>query len=84
MIKIESLKASPDWKVFYTLSNGEERSSDLKNFLQFDVFRELSEPKEFMKIHNGGYFVEWDAGCDLSLDTLNKNSILIRDKQIAA
>jgi len=84
MVKIETLNATPDWKIFYTLSNGEERSSDLKHFLQFDVFKELSEPEEFLKIHNGGYFVEWDSGCDLSLDTLNKNSILLKDKQIAA
>jgi len=28
------------------------------------------DKKEFEQIYNGGYFIEWDCGADLSADTI--------------
>jgi hypothetical protein len=32
---------------------------------------------EFQKVSNGGYFVEWDSGADLSADTIEARWQLI-------
>ena len=43
---------------------------DASPFLQSEAFLPLKDQKEFEKIHNGGYFIEWDCGADLSADTI--------------
>ncbi len=43
---------------------------DVSPFLQSEAFLPLKDQREFEKIHNGGYFVEWDCGADLSADTI--------------
>jgi hypothetical protein len=35
-----------------------------------EAFRSLEDSAAFKKVHNGGYFVEWEAEADLSADTL--------------
>lgn len=34
------------------------------------TFALLKEKSEFERIHNGGYFIEWECGADLSADTI--------------
>jgi hypothetical protein len=70
MFKIVSIKTSDDWKINFTLGSGESRSVDIRPFLQYEAFEDLRDIAEFHKIRNGGYYVEWDSGADLSLDTL--------------
>jgi len=43
---------------------------DVKPYLEYDAFEPLKKISEFMKISNGGYFVEWECGADLSADTI--------------
>lgn len=43
---------------------------NVKPYLKYEVFEPLIEMEEFMKISNGGYFVEWECGADLSADTI--------------
>jgi hypothetical protein len=43
---------------------------NVKPYLKYEVFRPLKEITQFMKITNGGYFVEWECGADLSADTI--------------
>jgi hypothetical protein len=38
--------------------------------LSDEAFEELRDPEEFAKVTNGGYFVEWACGADLSADTI--------------
>ena len=35
-----------------------------------EAFEALRDEKEFFDIVNGGYFVEWGCGADLSADTI--------------
>ncbi len=37
--------------------------------LDYEAFEKLRNPDEFMKVRNGGYFIEWECGADLSADT---------------
>jgi len=43
---------------------------NIKPYLKYEAFQPLKEISEFMKISNGGYFVEWECGADLSADTI--------------
>lgn len=59
-----------DWKFSVVADDGRTGQSDVRPYLQFEAFEELKDIAEFMKIKNGGYFVEWDCGADLSADTI--------------
>jgi hypothetical protein len=43
---------------------------DVRPYLAYEAFEDLRRPSEFMKVINGGYFVEWECGADLSADTI--------------
>ena len=43
---------------------------DLKPYLGGEVFAPLQDRLEFSAVHNGGYFLEWPCGADLSADTI--------------
>ena len=43
---------------------------DVRPYLADEAFEDLRRPGEFVKVFNGGYFVEWDCGADLSADTI--------------
>jgi hypothetical protein len=35
-------------------------------YLQYEAFEDLRDVSAFMKVSNGGYFVEWDCGAELN------------------
>jgi hypothetical protein len=43
---------------------------DITPFLESEAFEPLKNREEFERIHNGGYFIEWACGADLSADTI--------------
>jgi hypothetical protein len=43
---------------------------DVSPYLQDEAFERLRDAAEFDKVINGGYFVEWACGADLSSDTI--------------
>ena len=43
---------------------------DVGPYLESEAFLPLKDRKEFEQVHNGGYFVEWRCGADLSADTI--------------
>ena len=43
---------------------------DVSPYLGSEAFAPLKEGDNFQKIINGGYFVEWECGADLSADTI--------------
>lgn len=43
---------------------------DVSPYLKSEAFIELMNDDNFVKIHNGKYFIEWDCGADLSSDTI--------------
>lgn len=76
---IKGIRTTENWELIISLENGEARIFDAKPYLQFEAFLELNEMSEFQKISNGKYFVEWESGADLSLDTLMAHSKIIED-----
>ena len=67
---IKSIKANDDYSLQVIFEDGLEGSVDIKPYLADEAFGCLNDIHEFKKIHNGGYFVEWLCGADLSADTL--------------
>ena len=43
---------------------------DASPYLESEVFSGLKEEQVFERVTNGGYFIEWECGADLSADTI--------------
>lgn len=81
---IKSVTTSNNWELVYSLDNGEERLFDVKPYLKDEAFQELNDISQFSKINNGRYFVEWECGADLCIDTLNAHSTLLKQARLVA
>lgn len=60
----------PNWKLYIAAEDGRIGYFDVSPYLKYEAFEPLRDLTEFKKIHNGGYFIEWDCGADLSADTI--------------
>jgi len=59
-----------DYILFVQTEDGATGIFDLKPYLGGEVFTPLKDYAEFLTVHNGGYFLEWPCGADLSADTI--------------
>lgn len=59
-----------DHVLFVASEDGSTGLFDVKPYLKGEVFAALQDHEEFTAIHNGGYFLEWACGADLSADTI--------------
>jgi len=78
---ISQVTAEIDYKIQIISDDGKKGLFDVKPYLELEAFSKLREEEEFSKIMNGGYFIEWDCGADLSADTIE--SKLLPNKQDA-
>jgi len=69
-MRIAELYPQPNWMLSIVADDGRVGSFDVRPYLKDEAFEDLRDQSEFMKIFNGGYFVEWDCGADLSADTI--------------
>ena len=69
-MRIMELQAEPNWVLSIVTDDGRIGRFDVSPYLQYEAFEALRDQNEFMKVVNGGYFVEWDCGADLSADTI--------------
>lgn len=69
-MKIEHLSIDFDWMLTIVAGDGRTGRFDVKPYLEFEAFQPLRDVEEFRKLFNGGYFVEWECGADLSADTI--------------
>jgi hypothetical protein len=69
-MKIAELRPQPNWMLSIVADDGRVGSFDVSPYLGDEAFEDLRDHSEFMKVVNGGYFVEWDCGADLSADTI--------------
>jgi len=75
-MNIAQLTPHPDWKFSVVTGDGRTGQFDVRPYLQLEAFEELKDVAEFMKIKNGGYFVEWECGADLSADTIEAKMVM--------
>lgn len=69
-MRIIKTEAQAGWKLVITAADGRQGCFDVGPYLQYEAFKPLADHQEFCKVANGGYFVEWACGADLSADTI--------------
>jgi len=69
-MRIKELRPQPEWRLSIVADDGRVGILDVRPYLEYQAFDGLRDPDEFMKVVNGGYFVEWECGADLSADTI--------------
>lgn len=69
-MKINEVTPLSDHTLKIVSDEGVSGIFNIKPYLVYEAFQPLKEISEFMKIYNGGYFVEWECGADLSADTI--------------
>lgn len=71
MLTITQIVPNKDWTLDVTFADGSRRIFDVKPLLENEAFEELKDIGLFHRVRNGGYFVEWPTGADLSADTFS-------------
>ena len=74
---IKSVSAAPNWTLAITATDGRIGEFDVSPYLGYEAFNALQDTAEFMKVTNGGYFVEWPCGADLSADTIEAKMVAV-------
>ena len=69
-MKIVQVCPQANWVLSIVAEDGRMGKFDVRPYLADEAFEDLRHPSEFVKVFNGGYFVEWDCGADLSADTI--------------
>jgi len=69
-MRIAEVKPNLDYTLQIIFDNGRTGIFDVSPYLEFEAFTDLKNQDAFMKIMNGRYFIEWDCGADLSVDTI--------------
>jgi hypothetical protein len=69
-MRIKELTPKPDLTLTIVADDGREGIFSIEPYLEYEAFVDLKNADEFMKVFNGGYFVEWECGADLSADTI--------------
>lgn len=69
-MRIRELRVEPNWVLSVVADDGRIGRFDVSPYLQYEAFHAIRDHNEFHKVVNGGYFVEWDCGADLSADTI--------------
>ena len=69
-MRIAELQVKPNQILFIVADDGRIGRFDVSPYLEYEAFDPLRDPGEFATIVNGGYFVEWDCGADLSANTI--------------
>ena len=83
-MRIAKISPQPQWVLSIVADDGRSGSFDVSPYLEFEVFETLRDHNEFIKIFNGGFFVEWDCGADLSVDTIEAHWQIIRGEESQA
>jgi hypothetical protein len=73
MMRIKEIETISDFKLRVLTEDGKTGIFNVAPYLKLEAFQQLKDQTEFNKIINGGYFVEWECGADLSADTIEAN-----------
>ena len=69
-MRIAEVTPKPDYSLHIVSEDGRTGMFDVRPYLELEAFTELNNREAFAKVRNGGYFIEWDCGADLSADTI--------------
>ncbi|MBK1693400.1 hypothetical protein CKO09_01410 [Chromatium weissei] len=69
-MKILSVTPRENYQLEIMTDNGKFGLFDVRPYLNAEAFIPLQNMTAFCRVENGGYFVEWECGADLSVDTI--------------
>jgi len=69
-MKILEVTPKPNWVLSIVAEDGRTGVFDVGPYLEYEAFEPLKDSNEFSRVLNGGYFIEWECGADLSADTI--------------
>ena len=81
-MNISKLQALPNCMLSIVADDGRMGQFDVSPYLEYEAFDPLRDQTEFDKVINGGYFVEWDCGADLSADTIEAQWQMVRSADL--
>ena len=69
-MRIAEVKPNQNYTLQIVSEDGTTGVFDVSPYLELEAFTDLKNQDAFHRVTNGGYFVEWDCGADLSADTI--------------
>ena len=78
-MNIVEVAAKDNYVLYVKTEDGKGGLFDVRPYLESEVFAPLKDRREFERVHNGGYFVEWDCGADLSADMIRTRWMAIAE-----
>lgn len=69
-MKIASVTSREDSTLHVITEDGRVGAFDVRPYLESPAFLPLKDRAEFSQVRNGGYYIEWRCGADLSADTI--------------
>jgi len=78
-MRIVEVIPQPNYILTVVADDGRIGQFDISPYLQYEAFEALRRPGEFSKVFNGGHFVEWACGADLSADTIEARWRVVED-----
>lgn len=79
-MRIKKIEAMSNFILRIESEEGQIGDFDVKPYLTYEAFMYLKDIDHFKRFRNGGYYIEWDCGADLSADTIEaKWKVLVSD-----
>lgn len=78
-MRIAKVHPQPNYILVIVADDGRVGQFDVSPYLKYEAFEDLRRPNEFAKVRNGGYFIEWVCGADLSADTIEARWQVFKD-----
>ena len=75
-MKIQQITPRDNWILEIIAEDGRVGKFDVSPYLDAEAFAALKDKQAFAQISNGGYFIEWECGADLSADTIEAHWLL--------
>jgi hypothetical protein len=70
-MNIKEVLPQENYMLLIITEDGQKGLFDLNPYMASEAFAPLKDKNEFNTVRNGGYFVEWACGADLSADTIH-------------
>jgi hypothetical protein len=80
-MRIIEIHPQPNWVLSIVADDDRAGYLDVSPYLEYEAFEALRNPSEFVKVSNGGYFIEWECGADLSADTIEARWRVIQARE---
>ncbi|SMP73964.1 Protein of unknown function [Desulfonatronum zhilinae] len=75
-MRIAQVIPQSDYTLNIVSEDGRVGWFDVRPYLEFEAFQPLRDLDEFMNIQNGKYYVEWNCGADLSVDSIEAHWVI--------